>query len=339
MKIAAFTMVHNEDVFLPIWINHYGKHVGYENLYVIDDGSVDNSTDNLGPINVIKKNKSPLDEDVRAILISSFFEILLNNYDVVVFSDVDELIVVDPRVNNSFFEYIKKYSNLPITAIGFDIIHRLFYESDIVLENKLFSQRNFARFSPLYCKTLISSRPIRWSPGFHYSNIQRRFDENIYLFHLRAFDKNIAINRKNILNKILFSKNSLSKGHSIQFRISTDKYIKKYFDISQDDVNNSISTFNMDKYLHLFDDMHNFYEYRGDLWRIPERFIDTIELIDSISLSKKLSGCESIDATKIFDEAVSNIVNMSNLSEFRRNTFCPCGSGHRFKNCHGKRLV
>jgi len=37
------TMVFNERIFLPIWLAHYGVQFGYENLFIIDDGSNDGS--------------------------------------------------------------------------------------------------------------------------------------------------------------------------------------------------------------------------------------------------------------------------------------------------------
>jgi hypothetical protein len=40
-EVAAIAMVFNEPVFLPIWLAYYGVELGYENLFVIDDGSND----------------------------------------------------------------------------------------------------------------------------------------------------------------------------------------------------------------------------------------------------------------------------------------------------------
>ena len=65
MKIAVVTMVFNEREFLPIWLRHYGPQVGYENLFVIDDGSTDGSTNNECIINLIKKPHGVFDEEDR----------------------------------------------------------------------------------------------------------------------------------------------------------------------------------------------------------------------------------------------------------------------------------
>ncbi|MBV8156265.1 MAG: hypothetical protein JO278_01335, partial [Dyella sp.] len=46
-KVAAFTMVYNESLNLPIWLRYYGSLLGRENLFVLDDGSDDRSTETL----------------------------------------------------------------------------------------------------------------------------------------------------------------------------------------------------------------------------------------------------------------------------------------------------
>ena len=38
-KIAALTMVRNDDFFLQKWVEYYGAQLGPENLYVYFDGT------------------------------------------------------------------------------------------------------------------------------------------------------------------------------------------------------------------------------------------------------------------------------------------------------------
>src|SRR5262245_11380328 len=98
MAIAAITMAYNEAAFLPIWVNHYGSALGESNLFVIDDGSTDGSASANGGYNYLRKGRAAFDEDDRALLVSEFHKQLLSAYDTVIFTDVDELIVVDPRL-------------------------------------------------------------------------------------------------------------------------------------------------------------------------------------------------------------------------------------------------
>jgi hypothetical protein len=53
-RIAAVTMAYNEAVFLPVWRRHYGAAVGEHNLFVLDHGSNDGSTDRLGAVNRVR---------------------------------------------------------------------------------------------------------------------------------------------------------------------------------------------------------------------------------------------------------------------------------------------
>ena len=41
---VVFTIVHNEDVMLPIWLRYYAKNVGAEHLWVLDHNTNDGST-------------------------------------------------------------------------------------------------------------------------------------------------------------------------------------------------------------------------------------------------------------------------------------------------------
>jgi hypothetical protein len=92
-KVAAVTMVYNEDVYLPIWMKHYSRQVGVENCYVVDHGSTDGSTENLGRCNVLRIPRSPYDPFKQSAFNSEFCSSLLHWYDWVVYSDVDELVM------------------------------------------------------------------------------------------------------------------------------------------------------------------------------------------------------------------------------------------------------
>lgn len=146
MKISVITTVFNERVFLPIWLNHYGPKLGYENLFVIDDGSDDGSTLDNRIINLIKKNRTPQDENDRAKLLSCFHAELLNYYDLVIYTDVDEIIVVDPILGLSLNKYLSVDNYEYKNVIGLNVLHRIEKEAQIDFDKPLFEQRKFVRF-------------------------------------------------------------------------------------------------------------------------------------------------------------------------------------------------
>jgi hypothetical protein len=193
-KIAAVTMVYNEAEYLPIWLRHYGRQVGPENCYVIDHGSSDGSTRNLGLCNVIRIPRSPYDPTQQSVFNSQFCSSLLNWFDWVVYSDVDELLMADPLVAPSLSEYVRRPLPDVVTAIGLNVAHRVDVEADLDFAKAITAQRSYVFSSSSMCKPNLISRPITWSPGSHSSDAEVIFD-HLYLFHLRWVDLPYGLRR------------------------------------------------------------------------------------------------------------------------------------------------
>ena len=337
MKIAVITSVFNERVFLPIWLNHYGPKLGYENLFVIDDGSDDGSTSDSRIINLIKKNRTPIDEEDRAKLLSCFHAELLDYYDLVIYTDVDEIIVVDPILGLSLNKYLSadnyEYKNL----IGLHVLHRIEKEAKVDFDKPLFEQRQFVKFDIHYCKPLISKIPINWDVGLHWSQYKPQYDINLFLFHLRAMDHTVAKERIRTLNTVQFSEKSLAKQLGFQFRLKEQDYLKLFFPREIE-----------------FETAHQNFEFinqilagksiEQNMARIPERFHNAIELNRNSTegnLSDALSNHSLIAGEHLNKETVNTLFSnsiqrmISETPHRRRNELCPCGSNKRFKHCHG----
>lgn len=225
-SIAIITTVYNEDVLLPIWLRYYGAHLGREHLYVIDDGSNDGSTTGLDGVNVIRLERAPIDQDSRAFTVSFFHREMLKHYDVVIFTDVDEFLVVDPLAKLGLADYIARHTGAHTNALGFDIIHNQFAEPTYAPELPVFAQRQFLRFSRAYCKQLIHREPVLWQPGFHHTGVPRTLGVGLYLFHLRSLDYELSRKRINNRNKLAWSERSLRKGQGLQNRLSEADYLE-----------------------------------------------------------------------------------------------------------------
>jgi hypothetical protein len=340
MKIAALTMVYNESVFLPIWLYHYGQEFGYENLFVIDDGSTDACTLDFRVENRFVKGKSPHDEDDRARLISFFHEELLQFYDIVLYSDVDEIIVADPKLNISLFEYLISDTFEYKTLAGFDVLHRFEIEKEIDLSKPLFQQRRFVDLNPYFCKPLISTIPMRWEAGFHdITNRERRYDLNLPLFHLRGMDIEIAKTRFRILNRLSFTDNSIRRNLANHYRWTESDYMNQF---CKPDVKFEASRYDMD-YAIDFLRHNNGHDTQSTkeigILRLPDRFEQCIRL-SALNPDKSNSSARS-HKTSTHDDRFSrsfrdalNRMATSNPSR-RRNDPCPCGSNKRYKHCHG----
>ncbi len=221
-------MVYDEPFFLPVWLRHYGEEFGYENLYVIDDGSTDGSTGNVRA-GVMRRPRGLLDENERADLVSLIQMALLRHYDVVIYTDVDELIIVDPANGMSLRRYLEAQPPFEFkNVVGFNVLHRTSREPAIDLARPIFHQRRYVQFSIRYSKPLVTRTPLRWATGFHEAwGRARHFDLNLFLFHLRTVDMAIALDRLQNRKAIQFSERSLRKGHSVHFRLPERQYLEK----------------------------------------------------------------------------------------------------------------
>lgn len=228
MRIAAVTTVFNEAVLLPIWLKHYGESLGYQHLYVIDDGSDDGSTDDARIVNLIRCPRGELDESYRARLVSRFHAALLGHYDVVMFIDADELIVVDPDIAGSLPDYLRSKRFDFINPIGFNVLHRQEREPPINLSKPLFTQRKYVKYTPLYSKPAIAAVKMEWLPGFHQCTFQPKYDRNLLLFHLRMMDVGLAKQRLQVLHRVRRSEHSRKRGYSFHYEMPEAEYLRNH---------------------------------------------------------------------------------------------------------------
>jgi hypothetical protein len=332
VKIAAITMVFNERVFLPIWLNHYGQTLGYEHLFVIDDGSTDGSTDDPRILHRIRKQKTPLDEDDRARLISRFHAELLEFYDVVIYTDADEIIVVDPAAGLSLGDYLRAGDAPYVSPAGLNVLHRVDAEPPLDFAQPLFAQRHYAQFNPFYCKPLIARIPMEWSPGFHASQYGPHYDANLLLFHLRAMDFALARERIKTLNTVVFSENAIRQRHGSHFRLQQDDYLRELFpadDMAFRHARRSLGFVEKN----LAEGM----AAERTILRLPPRFRDAIAL-DAGPATPAWPAGESLKpeaVARLFANAMDAMIAAAPNRD--PDQPCPCGSGRHFARCHGAR--
>ncbi len=193
-KVAVITMAYNESYFLPLWLRHYGRSFPDSQLYVIDDGSDDGSTDGLGRVNVIRLPRKPFDDVRRAKLVSEIASSLLAWYDTVIYTDCDELLVPDPEVAPDLQSFCDGVEEEVVTAIGLNLEQMEEEPSPPAAALPLLQARRYARFVHAMCKPVMTRVPIRWDPGFHGSDQPMRF-AGLFLFHLRHHDLRVALRR------------------------------------------------------------------------------------------------------------------------------------------------
>ncbi len=188
--LAVVTMVYNEPVFLPVWLRHYAGQAGAANCFVLDHGSDDGSTAAaaLAQASVLRLPRSPQDDGRRCGFVSDVCASLLNWYDAVIYTDVDELLVADPAVHASLAGLASTLDrDAVVTATGFDVIHVPDEELALDWDRPVTLQRSWLRTSSAMCKPVVIRRRVAWAPGFHCIDDVPRFGP-LFLFHLRYAD-------------------------------------------------------------------------------------------------------------------------------------------------------
>lgn len=184
-------MVRNESTMLPRWIDYYARQLGMDNLLVLDDNSTDGSTVDV-PCTTHRLPsgswKSSWDTG-RVRLVNGIARGLLECYDVVVYTDVDEFLVPDPAHHAGLLDYLTTRADRQVIApLGMNVVHNPRVEEDLDLSRPILAQRRFVKFVPGMCKPLLKRIPAAWSPGFHGIRAPFDIDRELWMLHLKYHD-------------------------------------------------------------------------------------------------------------------------------------------------------
>jgi hypothetical protein len=186
------TMVRDEGMMLDRWVRHYSGQVGVANLIVLDDGSVDGSTDAL-PCTVHRLPRMPGGRDyekARVDLVSGLADGLLAVYDVVVFVDADEFLVPDPDRHSGLLDFLAARADRDVLApAALNVVHHVGVEGVLDPAAPVLGQRRFAKFVPLMCKPSVKRVPARWRFATHGIMAPFAVDPELFLVHLKFFDQ------------------------------------------------------------------------------------------------------------------------------------------------------
>ena len=229
VRVAAVTFVFNEAINLPIWRRYYGAEVGDRNLFIVDHGSTDGSTDALGDASKIRLPRDELDEHKRCVFMASLQHSLLEYYDYVIYTDCDEIIVPDPSIYGGIQDYLSQTRFEYVAPIGLDLHHIIDRELPLDLEVSIMNQRSFAWFASSLCKPVVSRVPLTWATGFHACDRPIVIDGRLFLFHLKNMDYSIGFRRHKITKEMKWSEGSLAANHGIHARLEFPQYIRQSF--------------------------------------------------------------------------------------------------------------
>jgi len=216
MKKALITYVRNEALILPLWLTHHLKSFAPEDIYILDNESIDDTvklaldkgipSENIKTI-VSKKNHSC---NWLTSTASDLQNELLSCYDWVLLAESDEFIVVDhvkcPGGWEELMTSLSSSSVVAIRALGYDVLHRYLTEPPLDVSLPILRQRITAmewrphlnRRKQLFSKPCFASVKIRWRAGAHdVLNIRDPvIDDRLILFHLNMCDINFTSTRR-----------------------------------------------------------------------------------------------------------------------------------------------
>jgi len=205
-------MVYNEHSFLPLWLDYYGKNLGYDNLYIIDHCSDDGSTARI-PGNVIKIPRHGFDDKKRSTMISRLHATLLECFDVVLYTDCDEFVLPRPDRYSSLCAYLQNCQpGKVVRAVGVDVMPQRIDLPPVDFSSKILFQRPYGFITPWESKPLISSVQTEWAPGFHECNNRSELDEDLWLFHLKYVDLSRSLERLDLTRNMEWSESGKDYG-------------------------------------------------------------------------------------------------------------------------------
>lgn len=222
-------MVYNERINLPIWLAHYGHSVPGAELFVIDHGSDDGSTDGLDQAARIPLPRREMDELPRIRFMRLLQASLLQYYDMVIYTDCDELIVVDPALSMTLGDYLASTDYEYASPIGLNVQHIVEQEPPLDPNRNLLSQRRYCYFRSDMCKPLITRVRLKWEPGFHGCDRPLRIDPNLYLFHLKCIDRDRALARQAILRAVKWTQKAIDAQHGAHHRFDDALFLRQFF--------------------------------------------------------------------------------------------------------------
>ena len=191
---AAITIVHNEPVFLPIWLSYYSRFFGPEDIYVLDNDTSDGSTDGEGFVRIPVHHES-VDHTWMVDTVRGLQHELLDRYDAVLVTDVDEIVSPAPEWG-TLGDYIDEFGEWFVNCIGYEILHMVDREEPYDPSRPLLDQRGYWFANGAYNKPALATGPMDWLPGFHHrADGQVNPDPNLYLVHLHRMDFEICRER------------------------------------------------------------------------------------------------------------------------------------------------
>lgn len=226
---ALVTIVRNEAVFFPIWLEYYSRFFAPEDIYVFDHGSTDGSTE-VGGFQREIVGHDTVDHRWMRRTIQAKQNELIERYDVVLINDVDEIVAPNPDRYGTLGDFIDDFEEEFVNCHGYELLHHRDAEPAIDLSAPIMAQRNWWFPNFAYSKPILASVPMKWFDGFHARQDGRaNFDYDLRLIHLHRFDYELCRQRHAFRSSVPWSGRDLESKSGYQNRITEDEKFEFWF--------------------------------------------------------------------------------------------------------------
>lgn len=225
VKIHIVTMVVDEIDYLTIWLCHWRKYLPDNHLHVLCHGKNSELAELAKGVDFhIIPRADPYEamEVDRWRMLSGFVGGLVDQSCLVVYTDVDEILISDPQSGRSILEHLEATQARVSYSQGLEVIHRQDHEpAPISLAGNILKQRQHFRVSSFYSKPCIIRGPVNWGRGGHFvNNPDLTFAAGVYTIHLRFYDMPRFLARARVRRQTTKSESELAKVHHRRWRNS-----------------------------------------------------------------------------------------------------------------------
>jgi Glycosyl transferase family 2 len=216
-RSALLTIVRDEAVFFPIWLRYYSRYFATDDIYVLDHGTTDGSTELGGFVRILVEHET-VDNTWMVETVEAEQRRLLERYDCVLTVDVDELVTPDPRWG-TLDEYLEGFTEDFVNCLGYEVLHLRDREPPIRLDQPVLEQRGYWFAADGYDK-----------PGFHgRSDGRLNLDPDLFLVHLHRMDYEICLQRHGRWRRWDWDKDDLEGERGTHNRITDPEEFDRWF--------------------------------------------------------------------------------------------------------------
>jgi hypothetical protein len=225
---ALVTMVHNESVFLPLWLRYYSRFFDPADVYVLDNDSTDGSTGAGGFVRIPVAHDT-VDHTWMVRTIERLQHALLERYDMVLVTDVDEIVAPAPGLG-TLGDYLDHFDEEWVNCLGYELLH-VRGEPPLRLDAPILGQRRHWFFNDGYNKAALATVPLRFKPGFHGRADQHfNLEPDLRLIHLHRMDREICRERHRVRRRKPWAPDDDAKHWATHNRLVDDEAFDRWFD-------------------------------------------------------------------------------------------------------------